>query len=349
VPPSGPNYGAAVQVLTLLRRLEATARGRLAVNALAEELGVHRRTVLRWADALGESFCDEAGRPLVVRERVGGAAWLRLNREETPLAGTIYQYAAARAAALHLTGGRGSLLGDAAEDAAARLSEELPGSLAAMVARVETAFHYLPYTPRDHRGAEEVLDRVVQATLRCQPLALTYRRPGADRWAVRVEPFTLVMYRDGFYLLGRVARSAGAVMRTFALERVEEAVIDRSARFEVPAGFAPQAFFAGRLGLWQDGGPPERVEIAFAAAALPWARERLWPGSAGWRDLPDGREALLLDVPVTPELVSWVLSWGPRAEALAPASLRAAITASLRAAQRLYEVALDPAEETDAG
>ena len=190
MPPSGPDYGAAVQMLTLLRLLEGAALGRLPVNGLAEELGVHRRTVLRWADALGRSFCDEAGRPLVVRERVARATWLRLNRAGPRLTGTIFQYAAARAAALHLAAGRGSLLGDAAEDAAGRLSAGLPGSLAAMVQRVETAFHYLPYTPRDYRASEEALDRAVQAALRCRPLTLTYRRPGGDARTFRVEPFT---------------------------------------------------------------------------------------------------------------------------------------------------------------
>ena len=47
-----PDYRTTTNMLMMVRRLEQTHAGALLVNQIADELGVHRRTVVRWLKAL---------------------------------------------------------------------------------------------------------------------------------------------------------------------------------------------------------------------------------------------------------------------------------------------------------
>jgi predicted DNA-binding transcriptional regulator YafY len=145
-----------------------------------------------------------------------------------------------------------------------------------------------------------------------------------------------VMYRDGLYLL---AKTAGAVDQTrpyiYAVERIETAAVARDVVFEVPADFDPQKLFEGRLGIWSSDEPPLPIRLAFAGRAARYARERRWPGQAHWTE-EDGRSILELKVPVTPEVVSWIIGWGPDLEVLSPLSLRTQVRERHMAAVARY-------------
>ncbi len=92
--------------------------------------------------------------------------------------------------------------------------------------------------------------------------------------------------------------------------------------------------FANSLGV--NTGPPERVEIAFDAQIAPYIRARVWHASQEARDLDDGSLVLTMHVCHDWALRSWILSWGPFAQVLAPASLAAQVRSDLDAAQQKY-------------
>jgi len=170
-------------------------------------------------------------------------------------------------------------------------------------------------------------------------LQVRYRTRADWEYRCRFEPWTVVLYRDALFVHGRQDGAGdGGGERLLAIDRIQEASLLRGERFAVPEDYDPEAWFEGQLGLWQDGGEPERVRIAFAGTAGRSARERRWPGQVGWTDAADGRSVLELNIPVTPEVLTWVLTWGADAEVLGPASLRAGVQEVLeRAAARYHE------------
>jgi predicted DNA-binding transcriptional regulator YafY len=81
----------------------------------------------------------------------------------------------------------------------------------------------------------------------------------------------------------------------------------------------PEETFAHSLGINE--GPPERMEISFDRQIAPYVRERRWHPSQHIAETPDGGIIVRLDVTNDWALRSWILSFGPLAKVLSPASL----------------------------
>jgi predicted DNA-binding transcriptional regulator YafY len=167
----------------------------------------------------------------------------------------------------------------------------------------------------------EHLPAIHKALAEGRALRLTYfsmsRKAETER---RVDPYHLTDWNGGLYLIGYChLRDA---VRIFAVERIR-AVAPLRDTFTVPADFDAEAYLADAWGLVR--GDRVTVRILFAAAVAPYVRERLWHRSQTFRDRPDGRLELTLEVADTIEVRRWVLGFGGDAEVLEPASLRDAI------------------------
>ncbi len=333
-----PDYPSTMQILEMLRILGGRGSRSMKIKEIARRLDVHVRTVKRYITALNKTQDNDQGEPLVRRELRDGEAWAVLSRREEPISASIFQYAATWAAACHLAHG-GTVLGESVDDVLRRIEAEFEPRTAALLDRVATAFYYVPFGPKSYADNQEVIDDLVTAVLYQQVLTIHYQALGAEEpTARRVEPYTMLMYRDGLYLLGRCEGQ----MRIYAAGRIR-GTETTGERFELPEDFHPAKLFRDRLGLWQSAHPPELVRLAFAAGAARVAQERDMPGGATWSEAPDGRAILEMRIPVTPEVCTWVLGWADQVEVLAPASLRAEVGAALQAALAPY-VAPTPSE-----
>lgn len=334
-----PNYRDGVAMVRLLQILESTQRRAMLLASMAERLEVHPRTVRRYVQALAESCSTSDGDPIVTIEGRGVSASAVLAPQREPTSARLFQYAALFAATRTLVAGEGSLLGDSADQLLGTLEKGFETRLLPLVRRAQAGFHYVPFGPKDYRGGEDALDAVVQGCVYRRPLELRYRTGSGWTYTCRFEPWTIVLYRDGLFVHGmqdEVGEAGG--VRLLSIDRIQEATLLRGESFAVPEDYDPQAWFADQLGLWQDGSEPERVRIAFSARAARGARERAWPGRVGWSEGEDGRSILELLIPVTPEVRTWVLTWGAEAEVLEPAGLRADVAGALERAVGLYRL-----------
>ena len=329
----GDAYQTTLNILRLVRRLEHAPAAGLPLNAVAEKLGVHRRTVIRYIDALAES----ADSPPLVREQRGASVWVRRAQSIPAVSATIFQYAAAYAAVLSLQSNGGSVLGDGAVDVLDRVEDGISNGLRRLVPRVGTAFHYVAFAPKSYRDQEDTLDAVLRALLRCSGLRFSYTNLAEKTSKLYVAPYTLAMCRDGLYLLCRWFHDPESELRLFALDRVSDAKVELGTSFEIEADFDPSAYFADHLGVWRSSLAPERVLVAFRPDVMRGLDERRWPGFVSLSEGSDKRLVLELEIPITPEVVSWILTWGRAAEVLGPASLRARVAEELTEASRCYE------------
>lgn len=321
-------YASAVQILQLVERVRA-ARGRpVEVNALADHFGVHRRTVLRWVDALGRAWPDE---PPVIREHRDGRAWLRAPTDRTALPRTVFQLAAVRLALRHLEAQGQSVITHSATDVLDAMWSELPSS--ELARRVDRAFHYVAFAPKRYEDQDDVLDPLLRAVLFGRQVRLDYRPLGGGETQHTLEPYTLVAFRDGLYVVGRrIGLHAG--LRTYAVDRIAAVALEDT-RFEVPEDYDVRDA-VGAMGMFANDAPAVDARIAFDAEVGRGLQERTLPGDPTWTERPDGRLQLDLTVQITPEVWSWLLSFGATAEVLAPEELRRDLQDELRSAAARY-------------
>lgn len=335
-----------LRMLQLLARLANSHGGALPRAQLAEELEVDERTLRRDVQQLaqlvellpeGLPFTLPAIRTEASAE--DGRAMLVLDRPR-PTVSEIYQYAAVYSAVSHLRVLDPAVLGPSADGGLQQLAAARDRET---VRRVQRAFYYRPFGPKDYdEAALDVLEDVVQGLWYQRPITVSYRALNATRTRKhKLEPYTLVLHRDGFYVLGQLCNRQRPTTTLLALSRIEEVTLHKDLTFEVPADFDPERELSQAFGVWRSEDEAVPIQLAFESDTARAAAERRWPGSGGWSQLADGRRVLHLKLPVTPELIVWILSWRESVEVLEPQSLRQEVVASIQRMLARYGVSAD--------
>ncbi|WP_306368116.1 YafY family protein [Nocardiopsis sp. CC223A] len=304
-----------VSLVLLLRR-----HGRLSATALARELEVSTRTVLRDIEAL-----SAAGVPVYAeRGRHGGFALLPGFRTE--LTGLSHDEALALLVAGSRRGAQAFGLGSALASAMRKVVDALPEGDRATAAGAARRLLVDPETDLLARrlAAEEVPDAVVaeirRAVFAGHRLRIRYAAAGRDPQWRTVDPIGLVTVRDQGYLL---ATRAGAD-RTYRLSRVLAAeALDEPAR-------RPDRVDLDRV--WQERSTRFRTggdQVAVLALVAPERREELAGTALTVRgeETPEADGRLRLEVAFQdPRHAEWAL-WrlAADAEVLSPGWLRTAL------------------------
>jgi predicted DNA-binding transcriptional regulator YafY len=202
-----------------------------------------------------------------------------------------------------------------------------------LASQLDTRFLAVPepskvFTPT----VDECIDAMVTALVYNNPMQTTYRKASGVAKNYTLEPYTLATFRQGLYLFARDVKANQ--VKTFAVERFTDVVRMRSARFELPTGWTPQAHISHAFGIIS--GPPAAVTIAFHERVTAWIRERTWHPTQTFATRSDGRLELRMYVAATFELEQWVLGFGADAEVIEPASLRESVAEQVRAAAARY-------------
>ncbi|MFF4317765.1 helix-turn-helix transcriptional regulator [Streptomyces sp. NPDC001568] len=335
----------------------------LTAAALARELEVSERTVIRDAQAL-----QEAGVP--IRSERGRSGGYHLAPGHRTRLTTLHP---TEAETLYLSGLPSALrdlgLSDAADTARLKLSATMLPSLRAAAESSAHRFHLDAPAWFREPSAPELLPELARAVWSDRPVELTYARPGRDDAPPRrvtrlLEPYGLVLKAGVWYVVGRVpdegdgfgAGRSGGAWRTYRVDRVTAlAAPSRTAGDDDPgAPFVRDPSF-DLAAHWQahSAGFARALLRATVTLRLSERGLRRLPavadpagicealGSAGAPD-PAGR--VTLDLPVESEDVAFatLAELGAEAEVLAPEGLRARFRERARALGDLY--AADPAD-----
>lgn len=161
-----------------------------------------------------------------------------------------------------------------------------------------------------------------------------------------LDPYRLMYFRGGLYLFAFVAEYKQ--IRTFAIERIE-AVEKLHDTFEKPPDFSVETYLESSFGMVKE--DPFDVEIIFGADVAEYVRCRVWHPSQQCREMDHGRIRMKMHVGGEFELVSWILSFGPSAQVVAPDRLRQRVKEELARALETYsndgkEVTVAPQKKT---
>jgi predicted DNA-binding transcriptional regulator YafY len=198
-------------------------------------------------------------------------------------------------------------------------------------ARTRGSIDYTPFQP--------FLNTLLAAMRRKTVLSLRYRNVSGEERACDFAPIRLLRFHDALYVEGWMVTDKGQVAQlyddpaTLAVQRLTEVAATK------------RSFAAVKLPpLPEDGAFGFAVEKPFAAtvrfepgAASTYVRERIWSRDQSLKTDKAGRLTLRFTARNLDEVISWVLSFGSQAEALAPKRLREEVAKATADAAGMYK------------
>jgi proteasome accessory factor B len=147
----------------------------------------------------------------------------------------------------------------------------------------------------------------------------------------RLGPHYLYYAKGGLYLVAEDLDDKK--VKVFALPRIKSIEM----KDEVYHGkvITPEEFFNGGMSVFT-GSKPEEIVLEFSDEVAQFVKERRWHSSQRTVNLEGGRIRVTLELGQTPELISWVLSFGPGAKVVSPASLAERVLAKAMETAKMY-------------
>jgi predicted DNA-binding transcriptional regulator YafY len=327
-----PRNAEVIRQWTILREIERARGVGVTIDDLAALCDVTTRTIRRDLQALEEAgfplFDDKGRDDGKTRWLVNGQAFKGLS------AGlTVSELCALYFSRTLLESLSGTPFRDDVESAFEKLSSALTPHMRQFLDQLPRVIATKgdPARRKDDPKQQRLIARALEATLQLRQANILYHSKSSERTKTYlVHPYRLAFAQGGLYLLAYVPEYGE--VRTFAVERLQEFSLLEE-RF-TPLEELPDTAFPHSLGVHS--GPPERVEIEFQPAAADYVRSREWHASQSLRDDAAGRLLMTLDVCLDRALRSWILSFGPFARVVAPASLAKEIAEQFEEARARY-------------
>lgn len=312
-----------------LHKLLRAARRPISMASLCETLGCSKATTKR----LIQSMRLYLGAPIDYDREYNGYYYAQTGEEAYELPGMWFS-----AAELHALLTADQLLRDLGPGL-------LDGHLEPLRQRIQRILH------SEQLGSGTVASRVRLIAMGARPapegafgivagalsqrrrLRLRYHSRERDETTERaVSPQRLIHYRDNWYLDAWCHLRAG--LRSFALDRILLARTLDEAALELGETDL-DAHFASAYGIFA--GQADKVAVLqFTPARARWVADERWHPDQEGRYLPDGAYELRLPYRDPRELIMDILRHGAEVEVIAPADLRNAVAAALRAATAQY-------------
>jgi predicted DNA-binding transcriptional regulator YafY len=309
------------RILALIYLLKRHREG-LGIAAIANELGVTERTVYRDLAALPEIYQGF----FYVEYSDGG---YRLS-------------ASAYAPPLHLSPDELSALQAVAEAAAP--STPHGQRVKQAVSKVTSVYeqsrqllpldHLLTISPtviRD-RASWKVLDHLEGAIKDRAELQIDYysfSRRVATHHLFR--PYALAFRKQAWYVVGYSCTDQG--IRTLRAARIQH-LARTGAHFDRPEHFSPEDYFRESWEVFT--GQPVSIRLLFSPRVVPLVQEMQWHPKQELEPRADGSVLFSAPIPLSPELSSWILSWGSDCEVLEPQGLRGQIASEVAKLGKIY-------------
>jgi predicted DNA-binding transcriptional regulator YafY len=183
---------------------------------------------------------------------------------------------------------------------------------------LDRKFVAVPEHRKDHTGDADLLDEVLSALLYQNPASAHYAKVAGPTKRYALQPYTLAVYRHGLYLIARDVTDDK--LKTFAIDRFRHFERHRGEHFEYPDDYRPDSLDRDAFGI-MGGGEPLPVVLRFNRRVSPYIRERIWHPTQSIEATGDGGVILRMRVAKGPELVQWIMGFGPDVRVEGPTSL----------------------------
>lgn len=314
-------YSQGFRLVKMLEMLQT--RQNVTISMFCKEFDISRRTAHRDLATLQETYAVEDGGYLESGQKI----WRIIGAHH----GDLLKLTVLEMASLYMGKNlfnftRGTELKKSIDSLFSKISHRLASNRASHSARLKTKFYCTPGAPKDYRAVDDQLNEIVTGLLEEQVVDIVYKKPGAKPHKDCIQPWSLVIHNNALYLIA-FSENHGEE-RTYAVERIAEAEWRRGEGFDYPEDFDPENYLSKAFGITI--GNPVKVKLQTNREIFHYFEQRRWHSSQRLALLPDGEGEVSLDVPITPEFVSWLLSFGDKIEVLEPMNLR----------NKIYNIAL---------
>lgn len=245
-------YSQVARVSIMLRRLS----GEATVGELAEEFQVTKRQIHRDLQQI-----EDSGYPL---EQDDGQWRLPPGFKGLEVAVSPYELMSLHLAQSHLAYLKGTPFVEDLEAVIRKVEAGLSDKVRNHLERIVTTFAPLQRPVRAYADQRRVIESVRKALLRQLTVVLHgYRKPGERPQDYKVNPYGLILYQYGLYLIG-YSHQAGE-LRMFALERIKTVTVTED-MFELPQSVSLADRLDRAFGLIEES--PQDVKIWIAPSGL---------------------------------------------------------------------------------
>lgn len=147
----------------------------------------------------------------------------------------------------------------------------------------------------------------------------------------KLGPHYLYYSKGGLYLVAEDL--SDKKVKVFAVPRFKKAEMLETA-YEGKV-ITPEEFFSGGMSVFT-GSKPEEITLEFTDEVAQFVKERRWHSSQRTVNLEGGKIRVMLELGQTPELISWILSFGPQAKVVSPTSLAERVLAKAMETAKMY-------------
>lgn len=313
----------------LILMLEARRFG-ATVEEMAADLNTSIRTVYRDLEVL-----QSVGVPLESERDGGQAVWRMVDAGRWKLGITLHftEVVALVVAARTLSQQGGGHWSDRLTSAVEKIQSAVPGRDVERMAEHLLTVSASDRGGHDYESRRDLLAEVTRALFERRPLEITYASPQhQEERSRRIHPYQMHLHEGALYLIGH--DSLHDEVRTFLVDRIRLASVGEG-RFEVPEEFNLEAYLSEAFAVWRGGEPIElTVRIDGPMSRLPL--ERRWHPSQETE--PAGKQSVrvTMQVPDTPELRTWLRSFGSALVVESPESLAASMVREAEAVLLRY-------------
>ncbi len=312
----------------ILCLVESHKRG-LTVRELASKVEADLRTVYRDLEAL-----QAAGFPLLTESAGRGSRWRMLEgfKSSLPLPFTMTELAALHMSRDLMRVFQGTVFYDSIEELFDKIKVSLPPEIMRYLSAISANLKIGFGPAKNYASFKDHISQISNATAAMRCVQIQYRAASTGKVTARtVDPYQVWAMNGAFYLIG-LCHLRGSV-RTFAIDRIASLNVLNDT-FVYPKDFSLEAYIRDAFRVMR--GDPKTIKVHFAPEVAYIVRERIWHTSQQILDQKDGSLIITVDVPITYEIISWILGFGSSAEVLEPRELRQRILEELRAAARSY-------------
>jgi len=312
----------------ILQSLIASRRGKSAAD-LARELEYHWRTVYRDLEAL-----QLAGFPIFTDRVDGKNLWSVLDsaRHHIPIPLNLTELMALYFSRGMMTVLKGTVFYESLETFFRKIKATLPAETIHYLDRLEDSFEVgsKPYRPCGQ--LRDSIDTISEAAAQRKIIEIEYfTMSRKEKTRRKVAPYKIWFFDGAFYLVGNCGLRED--IRIFAIDRIKSLELTGET-FEMPQDFKVEEFMQSSFGVFH--GKPQNVRIRFASEVAGYISEKIWHRTQKIKPQKDGSLIFEARVAGTDEIKFWLMTWGSKAEVLAPAALRDEIAAEAKAMLKNY-------------
>lgn len=188
----------------------------------------------------------------------------------------------------------------------------------------------LEYVP----SAREHLSTIIDAMRQSHRIRFAYRSYTRSQHSrVDLEPYFVKIFKQLWYVIGLNIQEGR--IKTYALDRMTDLVIDADATFNYPLHFSPKEFFKDCFGITTNQNEPKRIVVRAEPVQAKYLRALpLHPSQQ--EVVHDKYSVFTYNMRITYDLREELLSHGSAIEVLEPPELRLMIANELRKALEQY-------------